>query len=269
MKAVLACVFMLGCVVDDATSTDGVDDPEEARPDEAAEASEQVEDAGRIAINSLDQNRLALTRLSLGGLSISGVGGRHLVGNALLATTALTPGGREVLRYTIGCALDADTTITVASVIGAPHTFHGGVGLAPAWATRALTQAERTQLSACLIARVNHFGVEVKLSLRGPSLATTHAERAAFGVEEGAFWGDVFTGVLPMQLRACTGRDLAEAPTFGTLPLRVCARHGSPCGFEVVGRCASACSVTDGAYAGCPRGGARPISVWLEGARRR
>jgi hypothetical protein len=62
--------------------------------------------------------------------------------------------GRSFLKYLVRCALDADTEAFL-HLPGETLTFTGGVGLAPEWANRALSLAERRWVSACVYALSN------------------------------------------------------------------------------------------------------------------
>lgn len=142
--------------------------------------------------------------------------------------------------------------LTVAAMVAASLTLGG-----PADAKLAV--------SACLLARVNAYGRTVTISMRGsrPALATTASEAAGFSLEEGAFYGDVFTADDgPIVANACRGRDQAAGET-GDLVDRDCTEPGdvpgrTVCGFTDAGDCADftgqpwACAADpDGAYTRC------------------
>ena len=63
---------------------------------------------------------------------------------------------RQWLSYLAGCALPDDVEI-VADVQGETHAFVGGLGLAPGWLERGLNPVEQRWVSACILARINHF----------------------------------------------------------------------------------------------------------------
>ena len=123
--------------------------------------------------------------------------------------------------------------------------MHGGLGLAPDWSDRPLTQAEQELVSACVLARVNAFGVPVRISLRAldmnhppPALAVTEDEKRTYPLFEGAFFGNIFAR--PPQMFACSGqatpRDLQQLERVCTLPT-----HGDEtvCTFVLTGPCPS------------------------------
>jgi hypothetical protein len=172
--------------------------------------------------------------------------------------------GREVLSYVAGCAL-TEHQILVGSHAGTPYEFPGSVGLAPAWAESALDSSSQRWVSACLFARVNAHGVSVEVSLRGahPRLQASSEEMAAWDLEEGAFWGNLFSGDT-IDWNACRGIDQA-AGERGALTDRDCTEPdaGHPgltlCGFKDAGDCGafavhSACTsfeATGTYYVGC------------------
>jgi hypothetical protein len=58
------------------------------------------------------------------------------------ARTATTPAARKTLKYLASCALDAGTVLT-ARHEGVDFEFPGGIGLAPEWYRRAMTEEEQ------------------------------------------------------------------------------------------------------------------------------
>jgi len=100
-------------------------------------------------------------------------------------------------------------------------------------------------LSSCLMARVNHFGRHVIISLRGSVFNTTEEEESVYSVFEGAFFGNVFGN--PQQKYACQGE--AESVALQESPdrkWRVCTDASADCQFVVVGKCADVCLSADG-----------------------
>jgi hypothetical protein len=91
---------------------------------------------------------------------------------------------------------------------------------------------------------VNALNVSEEISMRGADapLAVGAAEASLYTVEEGAFYGDVFTYPKPIVWIACQGRGQING-TFGGLVDRKCARPdpSAPgktyCGFTYAGYC--------------------------------
>ena len=85
-------------------------------------------------------------------------------------TLASTPAKRKQLTYLVRCALPADVAV-YADVDGERFTFSGSIGLAPRWLTEAMTPSEERWVSACLLAHVNYFGKQVRISIRATGIA--------------------------------------------------------------------------------------------------
>jgi len=227
--------------------------------DQLASSSSNVEVPNRLAANRLAANRLAANKLAGATLSTASVD---------LQTMAATSDGLELLSYMFSCAEPPGVSLTVNGTV-----LTGGVGLAPDWTTRPLTASERKWVSACLLARVNYYGVSVQLSLRGEAsaLAISTEERTDFTLVEGAFWGDVFTGEEPQVMHACPTAFKASDPQMSTLPLRQCAVPSSTtpaqtwCGFTAHATCESACSnqASSDKFWNCDGSGSEVITVSL------
>jgi hypothetical protein len=158
---------------------------------------------------------------------------------------------RSLLSYTVGCALDGTQSFAFswvdASNVTHEENYPGSIGLATGWASHPLDAPGRGWVSACLIARVNHFGVPVQLSARGdtPALVASAEEKAAYPNEEGAFWGDLFT-TAPVAY-AC---DVVPDDDNSRAHARVCAAgyvdgegNVQGCGIiQRVGSCNDACA---------------------------
>jgi hypothetical protein len=246
MKPLVLAILVSGCV--------------DADPSLATSES-HIEADNRLATNRLATNRLATNRLATNGLS-------SLSAAADLVAMADDDGGRELLTYMVSCALPAGASIDVTTSSGV-RTFQGLLGLAPRWLDAPLSLADRRWVSACLLARVNYYGVTVHLSMRGstPALATTTSEVAAYPHYEGAFWGDLFGSGDPLE-SACTSRFKSHDPQMADLPLRQCTvlagTRSTWCGFSFAGVCEDVCSSatgTDG-YARCA-GETEVINVYL------
>ncbi|QIM50737.1 hypothetical protein [Hydrogenophaga crocea] len=164
---------------------------------------------------------------------------------------------RAFARYLISCALGPDTRVVVPpSRPGeATDVFPGEMGLANEWAHQALQPEAQRLVSACLLARTNHFGVPVLLSLRQPQAApgtSLHAderERASFSRLEGKFFGNLFT--TPPRAYYCRGDDRPDRWVWLTGLKRVCTPallpgESSLCGLQDVGLCSGASLVQEG-----------------------
>jgi hypothetical protein len=248
MNKLLLAVMATGCAVSDPS---------------LSSTESHVEAANRLATNRLATNRLATNRLATNGLS-------DATSIADLKEMASDEGGRELLTYMVSCALPEGQSITVETD-DASYTFDGLLGLTPTWVDTPLSLADRHWLSACLLARVNYYGVTVHLSMRGDTeaLATTDDEVAKYSQYEGAFWGDLFADGDQIK-NACESQLKSTNPQTGDMPLRQCTvptGDGTTtwCDFAAAGTCENVCSGTNGGngYASCA-GATEVINVYLQ-----
>ena len=189
-----------------------------------------------------------------------------------LASVA-TPEQRKDLKYLASCALAPDTVL-VAEVEGQVHEFPGSMALAPDWWRRALTPQEERWVSACILARTNFHGVPVQISLSSPfptearGMQVEENESSTFGMEEGTFFGNVFSheptayGCGPdhdaaRQARIRAQQRICALPLTQRLPD---GRQVTACRFIHVGPCTESSYMQDGiAYR-------EAITVSLQGA---
>lgn len=229
----------------------------------ATDGAPEVTEAPRIGLNALSPAALYASALTVGKLDAT-----HA------AQMAPNSYARGVLSYAIGCALAGSQSMTY-TVGGTSYTDTGAFGIATSWTLRALTASEAAWVSACVIARVNLTSTSVTISARGAQTgyATTTTELNDYKIEEGAFWGNVFTDQGSVAAYACDGVDQAANDTYGDLPIRQCAQPDgtsgyTPCGFYYAGLCSAACSSTS-TYSGCAYGGgaasAQVVTTFLYG----
>jgi hypothetical protein len=219
-----------------------------------ASTAQAAETHNRLAQNRLSSNRLAQNRLAQNALSSN-----RLEANLETAELLQTEDGRQVYSYVISCALPEGTTIE-STVPGAADTappdslhtctngrcvFSGSLGLADYWLDRKLDPKGQRWITACLLARVNEHDTTVAISLRGtaPSLTVSLDEGELYTLEEGAFYGNIFSDSEELDWFACRGRDQA-AGEFGGLNLRDCTEPDpdnpgyTMCGLRYAGDCA-------------------------------
>jgi hypothetical protein len=219
-----ACASALLACADDPAST--------------SSTTQNISTKNRLATNRLATNRLATNRLATNRLATNRLATNRLAANMVTAHDLLsTVDGRTVYSYLVGCAVPAGTTI-VAEVPGAEDTtaddpftcvngtctFEGAVGVAPEWLTHRLTHTGQEWVSSCVFARCNAHDTSEAISLRGKSsaLAVSDDEAALYTVEEGAFYGNLFTGDDdPIKWYACEGEGQASGE-FGGLVVRDC-----------------------------------------------
>lgn len=195
----------------------------------------------RITLNGIVSNRMVATAIAENSLAI-GNNGTRLTVNPVSDPLLSTAEGREYFAYIVGCAMPTGKVVEAVSG-GQTIAFEGSIGLAPDWETRAMSGSEKRWVSACLLARVNAYGISVQISMRGEHAALTPSEGEvdAFNLVEGAFYGDVFTNTdEKMEMIACRGASQAAGETGG-LVNRDCtepAANGlTQCGFTYAGDC--------------------------------
>jgi hypothetical protein len=164
-----------------------------------------------LSPNALSPNALNPNALSPNALSPNALSPNALSPSALAAITNPDHAGalsRQLLRYVVGCALDATQSFTVTWTDNKglqSETYPGLLGIEPAWATGPLSLHGQQLVSACLAARTNWYEVSVIISMRSlqnplKTLATPE-ELIAYPNIEGGFWGNLFAA--SPYLRAC------------------------------------------------------------------
>jgi hypothetical protein len=219
-----ACASALLACTDDLAST--------------SSTTQDISAKNRLATNRLATNRLATNRLATNRLATNRLAANRLAANMVTAHDLLsTVDGRTVYSYLVGCAVPSGTTI-VADIPGAEDTtpddpftcidgtctFEGAVGVAPDWLTHRLSHAGEEWVSSCVFARCNAHDTSEAISLRGKStaLAVSDDEAALYTVEEGAFYGNLFTDDdEPIAWFSCEGEGQASGE-FGGLVVRDC-----------------------------------------------
>jgi hypothetical protein len=190
----------------------------------------------KLAGNKLAGNKLAGNKLSDGQLSVN----MDTAGKLLS-----TEDGREVFSFIVSCALPSDAVLE-ATVDDTTFDFFGELGLTPEWLVGPLGREGQGWISACMFSRVNDNDVPLPISLRGSNaaLATNADERAGWTVEEGAFYGNLFTpGDDPILWIACRGSGQLSDPDATGLVNRNCAKPDAnnpgftQCGFVYAGDC--------------------------------
>ena len=217
--------------------------------------------ADRLAANQLEADRPATDRLDANGRADERPASVRLEVNGDTAAMLHTEEGREVYSYIIGCALGQNTKIeadvpeardtappdTLYSCKNGRCAFSGSIGLAEHWIDRPLNRNGQRWVTACLLSRVNHFGVTEIFSMRGAASALSVSPREAeqYSLQEGAFYGNIFSddADAPLDWNACRGTDKAATPNRGELAMRDCTepdpddRAHTVCGFKYAGDC--------------------------------
>jgi hypothetical protein len=237
----------------------------------AVSSAQAAETSNRIAANRIAANRIAANRIAANRIAANKLSADRLEANSDSAEILSTADGREVYSYMMSCALPARMSME-ATIPGAPDTkppatlytcsgercrFPGSIGLAEYWVDRPLDGKGQRWVSACLLARVNLYGVKVVISMRGvaPELSVSPDEAQKYSLQEGAFYGNIFADPdKPLDWNACRGRDQA-AEEIGGLKLRDCTEPDpndpshTKCGFNYAGDCGNYSSSFHGPHA--------------------
>ena len=185
--------------------------------------------------NAIYANAIFANALYANGMYSNGIYSNALYSNAMFANGLRDPLKRQLLEYTVSCALRPDQEVRV-TLDGREMVFKGGLGLAPEWGTPEGRCDATCQgwVSACLIARVNAKGERRLISMRGhhPSLAVSAAETRFFTEPEATYFGNVASR--PQRFFACLPDGVEQIP-------RVCGPDLASCFLDVVGRCSEVC----------------------------
>ncbi len=245
-------IVAVGCSV---SSDDPVDEELATATDSIESAEDALGYAGVGAIGSRGTGLLATKGIVSQNSLLPGALGNPSYVNQLraLKTASLTASSIQtvthydeawftLMRYTVHCALPLGATIPVYDPkLGTDVELKGNIGLAPRWATDPLDAPGEGWVTACLLAHANNFGERVDILLVGnhPALDRPLGHEP-MGVQEAAFYGNLFTPPNAKYLFSCIGADVYACDTDGQLSAdlkrRICG--SSPdCGFDVNGRC--------------------------------
>jgi len=220
--------------------------------------------------NGFTQNGFTQNGFTQNGFTQNGFTQNGFTQNGLTAMDILEadPNAIDFVKYAYSCAMRPDQSLTL-TINGVDHTFTGQLGLAPEWGLDggSCNQACQRWVSACMLARVNAYGVKVNISLRAPAfaagsdedtrtklLALGPTEAADFPLREGAYYGNIFAGALQSdgtatnapQYNACAG----PASNIPQLTKRFCSSQGEPCIIFTGQDLWSTCTETNPACAG-------------------
>ena len=201
--------------------------------------------ANRVTVNRVTVNRVTVNHVAASKVAAERITEDRLTVNGAAAELIATEDGREVFTVLVECALPEGITLA-GTVDGTEFEFRGALGLAPEWIHHPLDVTDKGWVSACVFSRINEEGISVEISIRGPNSAldVTDEERAEFSLQEGGFYGQLFTPAdQPILWFACRGKDQAAGES-GDLVNRHCAEPDpahpglTKCGFFFAGDCA-------------------------------
>lgn len=203
--------------------------------------------------------RLAANGITPASVASSGITAAQLT-QTVVNNLSTTKDKAAVLMYLVQCAMPS--TYSISSTSGLPYTYTGQFGLAPTWSSGALSQASQRAISSCVFARMNAYGRNVTISMRGAGLGLDPGEADSHIYPEGVFYGNLFPGADNFW-GACD----ADGPTHVD---RQCAQPGQ-CSMTNPGlsSCAATCSYdAAGTATSCIANGnkvyANPVSVYLD-----
>jgi len=167
---------------------------------------------------------------------------------------------RELLKYTVGCALRPTQAVVITWKDTCNNQnvdiWNGSLSLAPEWINNNLSMEEHGWLHACLASRVNYYGIRVELSMRGPNPLLDSVgvvEASTFTTVEGAFWSETVNGTNGLEafLYSCYQDKANDDRSLARSVHRDCAAGHLvsntstavvPCGpIQLVGPCSRAC----------------------------
>jgi hypothetical protein len=188
--------------------------------------------ANGLFANGLFANGLFANGLFANGLALDGSGTM----SAAAADVLRDPAVRPLFSYIVSCALPQGKALNV-TVDGQALTFPGSIGVAPEWLGGTCDSSCQRWVTACVIARVNHLGQHVEISMRGAnrSLVVGAREVQQFNVREAAYFGNLFQPI--PEVHACL-------PNGARGIERVCGPSLEGCPIDVVGRCEDVCAGT-------------------------
>jgi hypothetical protein len=196
-------------------------------------------DNGLKAINGMKANNglaSGSNGLSLGAALSTSAGLAN--GTGLMASAA----GRTTVTYLVRCALPAGHAISKIDDAGNIMTFQGQIGLAPQWESSTCGQSCQHWVSACMLSLVNTTGAHYPLWMVAQSPAIGWGLDADYPLQEGAFFGDIFTS--PPAAYYCGGRDFGVKP----IPGRIGSAQGPTPYSDIYGNkglCAPHCTPAD------------------------
>ena len=235
----LADLLLAGC------GTGSLDSMDEGP---SGEVAEPLENSNAMNPNAMNPNAMNPNAMNPNALNPSAMSATAML--ALQNPGSAGDLSRQLLRYTVSCALDPAQSFNLSwtDAAGVPRSevYWGLLGLATGWATGPLSSSGEGWVSACLASRVNWYGIPVMLSSRGavPQLGMTDGERWRYSKIEGAFYGNLFSAT--PEVYACYNTDnIANSRS----QLRDCAvghlntdGTTSSCGIlQILGPCASFC----------------------------
>lgn len=175
------------------------------------------------------------------------------------ASVPVTGCRQQALDMLIECALNEAQAVRDPQT-GFMHT--GALGFAPEWMTQALTTDQKELVTACMLQRLNPYGVTIPVVLEAPASPFTTTD---YPLHESQAWGNLFDSTVtlnptrnptlptyvPFTAYAC---DEGDRPTFcdeegSIVPwqlhytlMRTCFFNDAVCDWTALGACTATCT---------------------------
>ncbi len=199
LPAALLALLLSGCGVSP--------EQEPAAPPKMEGTSSLGVDTNDMSANGLGTNGLGTNGLGTNGLGTNGLATSGLSISTMNGTEFVTWFNQDpalanmVMRYIVICAVTegSDRAWTNPST-GVQYTWHGSLGLTPAWASGSpASEVEQQIITACLAAHANKYGLQVPFSIQGLDATGTPIPVGAnefntYSQREACFFGNLFQG---------------------------------------------------------------------------
>src|SRR4051812_181787 len=152
--------------------------------------------ANGFAANGFAANGFAANGFAANGFAANGFAANGLPLSPSAAAIARDPSSRELFKYIVSCALPEGELLTLEDQ-GQIYTFGGALGVAPEWLHDACDESCQRWVTACVLARVNHLGQHVEISIRGGNraLAVQPHEMQEYTAREATYYGNFFQSI--------------------------------------------------------------------------
>jgi hypothetical protein len=190
--------------------------------------------ANGFAANGFAANGFAANGFAANGFAANGFAANGLPLSPSASAIARDPASREFFKYIVSCALPEGALLTLKDQ-GQTYTFGGALGVAPEWLNGRCDTTCQRWVTACVLARVNHLGQHVEISIRGDNraLAIQPHEIRDYSVREATYYGNFFQ---------TTPEAYTCLPPGASSIVRVCGPSLSDCPMTVAGSCDAVCA---------------------------
>lgn len=189
--------------------------------------------------------------LSATAAPLPGVG--DVLSNNLL-TLISSEGGDKTFQYATGCGLHGDDVVSYVDQNNAQKSYFGGglLGSTQGWLDASLNSNQRGDLFACMLARLNPYGIPIPIALTGAAVAPPVGapfDMSGYTFEE-ALWTASVGSTGALIFRVWPLGDLHDLCTAvdDALRTRVCGTSDGDCGLEIRHNFTQDCQGADGVF---------------------